>query len=92
MSKASARLCATLFRIFKLIEKLIMEPPSPLYGSYIHNLLHSPQQLMLISMQSCNTEQLERIQNQVLLYRIFWKRVCKLSTLQEESDVPNYIY
>ena len=35
-----------------------------LYGGYLHNMTHSPDQLMLVSLRSTNTEALERGQGQ----------------------------
>lgn len=59
------RLTLCLFEYFTTMQRMIPSPKcslDKLYGGYLHGLLHAPDVLMVTSLKSCITEQLERLQ------------------------------
>ena len=63
--KLVLHLALCLWRHFGLLKQVCSKPKMTLdrlYGGYLHGLLHTPQQLMIVSLRSCNTEALERFQ------------------------------
>lgn len=59
------RLTVCLFEHFTSMQRLMPSPKCSLdrlYGGYLHGLLHAPDVLMVTSLKSCVTEQLERLQ------------------------------
>ena len=80
--KQVLRLAIQLWRQFSLFRQIVPSPKAinKVYGGYSHNVLHSPDQLMLTSLRSANTEALERIQGQA-----------KAITLQTSSRQPQEV-
>ena len=70
-----------LHELFKSLNTVTL---GTLYGGYFHNVLHSPLQLMLVSLRSTNTENLERLQRTA-------RRIGKTITSRRASEVPRTV-
>ena len=73
-----------LWKHFVLLRELVQVPqsmsPGTMYGGYIHGLLHSPAVLAVTSLQSINTETLERLQGQA-------KKIGEDTTSRRPNDI-----
>ena len=80
------RLTLLVWRCYALIREIAGDSPKTcsreaLYGGYLHDIAHAPTQLAVVNLLLCNTEALERIQDQA-------KAVALACTNRRHQDIP----
>ena len=82
--KGVLHLSLCLWKHFCLIQQIIEQPKSlsvgALYRGYLHDLLHSPLQMMVVSPSSTCTEVLERLQGQT-------RRIAEATTSRRPNEI-----